>query len=146
MTPQDFVDWYGNGSDGSSPTLQQWERIFGLPDDTAVTLVNFFKLNSDAVYPSDFTGMVTDVSGQEAFGRYASVSIPTLEKVGGHFLHVGPFAGQFIGEEEEWDVIAIGKYPHRQSLIDLYSDEGYRDVFVHRTAACARQKVLMATA
>lgn len=88
--------------------------------------------------------MDTNVSGEEAFNRYASVSVPTLERVGGHFLHVGPFAGQFIGEDEDWDIIAIGSYPGRQALVDLYSDEGYRSVFVHRIAACARQKVLMA--
>ncbi|MEP0332809.1 MAG: DUF1330 domain-containing protein [Anderseniella sp.] len=144
MTPQDFVDWYGNGSDGSCPTMQQWQRILDLPADAAVTLINFFKLNEVADYPGGFAGMETNVSGQDAFNRYASVSIPTMGKVGGRFLHVGPFAGQFIGDEEDWDIIAIGSYPNRQALLDLYSDEGYRSVFVHRSAACARQKVLMA--
>ncbi len=144
MTPQNFVDWYGNGSDGSCPTNQQWQRILNLPADAPVTLINFFKLNEVADYPAGVAGMETDVSGQDAFNRYASVSIPTMDKVGGRFLHVGPFAGQFIGNEEDWDIIAIGSYPNRQALLDLYSDEGYRNVFVHRSAACARQKVLMA--
>ena len=144
MTPQDFVDWYGNGSDGSCPTAIQWQRIMDLPADAPVTLINFFKLNEVANYPAGFAGMETNVSGQDAFNRYASVSIPTMDKVGGRFLHVGPFAGQFNGEEEDWDIIAIGSYPNRQALLDLYSDEGYRNVFVHRSAACARQKVLMA--
>lgn len=144
MTPQNFVDWYGNGLDGSCPTNQQWQRILNLPADAPVTLINFFKLNEVADYPAGFAGMEIDVSGQDAFNRYASVSIPTMDKVGGRFLHVGPFAGQFIGNEEDWDIIAIGSYPNRQALLDLYSDEGYRNVFVHRSAACARQKVLMA--
>lgn len=144
MTPQDFVDWYGDGTDGSCPTVQQWQRIFALPADAPVTLVNFFKLNESAQYPEGFAGMEINVTGQEAFDRYASVSIPTLDKVGGRFLHVGPFAGQFIGEEEDWDIIAIGAYPNRHALIALYSDEGYRNVFVHRSAACTRQRVLMA--
>ncbi|MEO9873689.1 MAG: hypothetical protein ABJF69_02625, partial [Anderseniella sp.] len=107
MTPQDFVDWYGNGSDGSCPTMQQWQRILDLPADAAVTLINFFKLNEVADYPGGFAGMETNVSGQDAFNRYASVSIPTMGKVGGRFLHDGPFAGQFNGDEEDWHIIAI---------------------------------------
>lgn len=42
MTPQDFVDWYGNSVDGPSPTSQQWERILNLPADAPVVLINFF--------------------------------------------------------------------------------------------------------
>ncbi|MGI9512676.1 MAG: hypothetical protein ACR2OL_07230 [Anderseniella sp.] len=72
--------------------------------------------------------------------------VPTPDRVAGHFLHVGPFAGRFISEEDDWDIIAKGGYPGRQALVDLYSDEGYRHVFVHRTAACVGQKVLMAAA
>jgi len=72
--------------------------------------------------------------------------VPTPDRVAGHFLHVVPFAGQFIGEEDDWDIVAIGSYPCRQARVYLYSDEGYRNVFVNRTAACVRQKVLVAAA
>lgn len=140
-----FDNWYGDGSEGASPTTDQWQRIFEMPEDDPITLINFFKLNDVANYPTGIDVIDTNVSGEEAFNRYAAVSIPTMERVGGRFLLVGPFAGTFLGIEEDWDLIAIGQYPNLEALISLYSDEHYRGVFVHRTAACRAQKVLIAT-
>ncbi len=141
---QQFLDWYGDGSDGSSPTSAQWASILRLPEDKPVTLINFFKLSPRANYPVHTSGFDTNVTGEEAFNRYAEVSVPTMDRVGGKFHHVGPFSGIFIGKDEDWDVIAIGAYPDLHSLISLYSDEGYRAAFVNRTAACERQKVIVA--
>lgn len=134
-----FTVWYGPGTDGSSPTADQWAQILGRPADKPVTLINFFKLRDKADYPQG----ATDASGHDAFASYASVSIPAMERAGGRFLHVGPFQGMFLGETEDWDVIAIGAYPNLEALTALYSDENYRDAFHHRTAACERQKVLV---
>ncbi|QTD57327.1 DUF1330 domain-containing protein [Parasphingorhabdus cellanae] len=145
LNVQQFIDWYGEGSNGASPTEQQWRQILTLPENEPVTLINFFKLNETANYPARSDTFETSVSGEEAFNRYAEVSVPTMERVGGKFLHVGPFSGMFIGEEEHWDIVAIGAYPDLHALVSLYSDEGYRAAFIHRTAACARQKVLVAT-
>jgi uncharacterized protein (DUF1330 family) len=134
-----FTEWYGPGTDGSCPTAEQWSQILGRPADKPVTLINFFKLRDKANYPDGST----EVSGQDAFSSYAAVSIPAMERAGGRFLHVGPFQGMFLGETEDWDVIAIGAYPDLEALTALYSDESYRGAFHHRTAACERQKVLV---
>ncbi|MCK7612182.1 DUF1330 domain-containing protein [Roseibium sediminicola] len=134
-----FTAWYGPGTDGSSPTVDQWAQILGRPADKPVTLINFFKLRDKADYPQG-TG---ETSGQDAFASYASVSIPAMQRAGGRFLHVGPFQGMFLGETEDWDVVAIGTYPNLGALTALYSDESYRGAFHHRTAACERQKVLV---
>ncbi|GAA0465546.1 hypothetical protein GCM10009096_02690 [Parasphingorhabdus litoris] len=141
---QQFLEWFGDGSDGSSPTETQWTHILQLPEKKPVTLINFFKLNQRATYPVDFGDFDTNVTGEVAFSRYAEVSVPTMERVGGKFHHVGPFSGMFIGEDEDWDIIAIGAYPDLHSLVSLYADAGYRAAFVHRTAACERQKVIIA--
>jgi len=140
---QQLCEWYGDGSDGSCPTVAQWRRILAQPFDKPITLVNFFKLRANARYEED--GIETDApgSGNDAFGRYAAVSIPTMEKIGGSFLHVGPFVGAFLGAEEDWDIIAIGAYPNLDSFLGLYTDAEYRNAFAHRTAACERQKVLI---
>lgn len=140
---QQLCEWYGDGSDGSCPTAVQWARILAQPSGKPVTLVNFFKLRANAQYEEN--GVENDLpgSGDDAFGRYAAVSIPTMEKVGGNFLHVGPFVGTFLGEDEDWDIIAIGAYPTLKSFLGLYTDKEYRKAFVHRTAACERQKVLI---
>ncbi|WFE89799.1 DUF1330 domain-containing protein [Roseibium porphyridii] len=132
--------WYSDAPDDSRPSEEQWRSILERPSDAPITLINFFKLrgladNGDA-----------GATGQDAFNAYAEVSIPTMERVGGKFLFVGAFGGMFLGAEEDWDVIAIGSYPNLQALIDLYSDANYRKAFVHRTAACERQKVIVGNA
>lgn len=128
----------GDGSDGSSPTREQWQRIAKRDQNAPVTLVNFFKLNAIAGYKDGTIG-----SGQEAFDRYAAVSMPTMERVGGKFLLAAPYAGMFAGEEEDWDLVVLGSYPNPKALFALFEDKGYQTVFHHRTAACARQKVFV---
>ena len=134
-----FTTWYGPGLDGSSPTQDQWKSILHGPRDKPLTLVNFFKFREEAQYSEG----PSEKSGQEAFAEYASVSMPAMQRAGGSFLHVGPFQGMFLGENEDWDLIAIGSYPDLDALIALYSDEAYRAAFPHRTAACERQKVIV---
>jgi len=134
-----FAQWYGPGIDGSSPTEHQWTQILARDPDKPVTLINFFKLRKKA----DYSEEEADTSGQEAFASYASVSVPAMERAGGSFLYVGPFQGMFLGEAEDWDLVAIGAYPDLKALTALYSDETYRSAFHHRTAACERQKVIV---
>ncbi|MFC4271807.1 DUF1330 domain-containing protein [Sneathiella chungangensis] len=133
-----LLDALGDGLDGSAPTSQQWQRILGRDQDAPLTLVNFFKLNDKAAYRDGTTG-----TGQEAFDRYAAVSMPTMERVGGKFLLAAPFAGMFAGQEEDWDLVVLGSYPNTRALFALFEDGEYQKVFHHRTAACARQKVLV---
>ncbi len=135
-----LVKWYGNGRDGAVPRPEQWARILGRDPDRGFTLINFFKFRQTAHY----SGGGATVSGSEAFDKYAAVSIPTMERVGGKFLLVAPFAASLIGADEEWDLVAIGGYPNRQAFLDLYRDDAYRAAFKHRVAACAAQKVLIA--
>lgn len=135
--------WYSQEPATSRPTENQWIRVLDGSMDRPVTLINFFKFREHANYATDDPGVATTMTGQEAFGRYAAISMPVMERIGGKFLLVGPFEGAFLGEEEDWDLIAIGSYPDRQALLNLYSDGDYRAAFRHRTAACTRQKVVM---
>lgn len=134
-----FVTWYGPGTDGTSPTESQWTQILSRANNKPVTLINFFKLNAAAKYADGTTGQ----TGQEAFASYAAASMPAMERAGGRFLYVGPFQGMFLGQDEDWDLVAIGAYPDLTALVALYSDSAYREAFHHRTAACLRQKVLV---
>ncbi len=137
-----FIDIYGDGLDGSSPTVDQWQHIFARDREQPITLVNFFKFREQSTYAGDQDYSCT---GEEAFARYAAVSMPSLEKAGGKFLMVAPIEAMFAGSEEEWDLIAIGSYPKTASLIALFEDSDYQQAFFHRTAACEKQKVFIAT-
>lgn len=142
---EDFGNWYGDGADGGCPRAEQWARVLSRDPDKPVALINFFKLRETALYVGDRVSH-TPVTGQEAFSRYADISIPTMERVGGKFLLVAQFEGSFVGQDEDWDLVAIGSYPNLQAFLDLYRDETYRSVFHHRTAACEKQKVLISAA
>jgi uncharacterized protein (DUF1330 family) len=124
-----LVAFYG---EQNGPTLEQWQRMLSGPTGTPITLVNFFKLTTSAE------------GGLQAMMRYASVSGPTLEKFGGRFLVSGPFETTFMGQDEDWDIVAIASYPDRAALVALHEDEAYRRAWADRVAAIARQRVSIA--
>lgn len=132
---------YGRGADGSSPTSKQWQALLSLPATEPVSLINFFKMRERARYPRG--SAATPCSGEEAFQRYASVSGGALEQVGGQFLLVSPFKGGFVGQSEDWDLVAIGTYPNPDKVLSLFENADYQQAYVHRTAACARQAVVV---
>ena len=155
---EQFSAWYGNGDAGDCPKESQWKRVADLAPDKPFALINFFRFRSTALYSeraaalsdgrgpgeAPVAGNVTNrtpLTGREAFDLYAAVSVPTMERVGGRFLHVGPAVGSLLGEEENWDLVAIGRYPDLDAFIGLYGDPDYREAFLHRKAACACQRV-----
>ncbi|MEP3246614.1 MAG: DUF1330 domain-containing protein [Sneathiella sp.] len=135
-----LIAWYGNGEDGTCPTRTQWLHLLRRSDDAPITFVNFFKMRDEAIYPE---GQGVSISGEAAFQRYATVSVPTVEKVGGRFLLLAPFEASFLGADENWDLVAVGAYPNAAAALNLYENEDYRAAFMHRRAACADQKVLV---
>lgn len=136
---QILANW--GADDKDLPNKEAWQAVKDISPDQRITLVNFFKMRDRAAYPASFSGDVTDISGKEAFQRYAQVSMPSLERVGGHFLMVAPFGKRFIGGEQDWDLVAVGSYPNSGALLALFELEAYRKAYVHRIAACARQQV-----
>lgn len=143
LTVDNFIEWYGDGAKGQSPTRQQWARILDRDEEKSVSLINFFKFREVADYSGSAAGPDESTSGADAFARYSSVSMPTMGQVGGEFVYIGQYQGGFLGPEETWDLIVVGRYPNLAALIQLYSNENYRAAFAHRVAACERQVVLI---
>lgn len=139
-TMQALLEAYGDGTDGTAPTREQWLRVLQRDPESSFSLVNFFKFRETAVYGDTSTLAAT---GSEAFQRYADVSMPSMHKAGGEFLAVAPFAGSLLGSEQDWDLIAIGKYPNLAAFAALYIDPEYIEAFKHRTAAISSQAVLI---
>jgi uncharacterized protein (DUF1330 family) len=130
--------WYSEMYGRAAPTSKQWQALLDWPSDAPVTIVNFFKMADQAAYENE-----GKISGQAAFSRYTAVSMPTLKKVGGKFLMVAPFEASFIGDEEQWDLVAIGQYPNRAAVLALFADEDYKTAYGHRVKACLNQKVML---
>lgn len=122
------------------PTPEQWDRLLSVPSDRPLSLVNLIAFREVADYGDT---REQSISGSEAFGRYASVSMPALDAVGGRFVHFGSHAGNLVGPDETWDLVVVGEYPSLDALLALYEDPAYRDAYRHRVAACAEQRVLI---
>lgn len=136
-----LVRQYGEGADGACPTMEQWLNLVTNTPEGSVTMINFFKMRDQADYRGAVDAPPQPGSGDDAFQRYAAVSGGVLNKVGGDFMLVAPFKGSLIGEPEDWDLIAIGTYPDVDAVLALFEDADYQSAFVHRSAACVRQKV-----
>lgn len=122
------------------PDPGQWERILSIPRDRPVSLVNLFAFREVADYGDSSE---TSVAGRDAFNTYAAVSAPTLDRVGGRFVHFGSHYGNLLGDDESWDLVVVGEYPNVDALLALHEDPAYREAYRHRLAACARQRVLI---
>ena len=85
----------------------------------------------------------TLASGNEAFQKYADVSVPAMQDAGGSFLTVSAFAGTMLGAEQDWDLVAIGRYPNLQAFLGLYQNPEYIRAFDYRIAAVASQFVIV---
>jgi uncharacterized protein (DUF1330 family) len=131
---QSYVDIGG-------PTPDQWSRLLSIPADSPVSLVNLFSFREIAEYDGDAREHA--VQGREAFDRYAAVSAPALDAVGGRFVHFGSHHGNLVGDEESWDLVVVGEYPNVEALVALHENPAYRDAYRHRIAACAAQRVLI---
>lgn len=134
-----LVSRYG-AEDGDGPSAAVWRQVLERDPERPITLINLFKLREEAHYP-DGSGL--DGSGREAFDRYATVSIPSMQSTGGEFLFVGPVEGGFIGTDGDWDIAAIGRYPSTDAMLSLFEIEAYQDCYKHRTAACEKQQVIL---
>jgi len=111
-----------------------------------VFMLNLLKFKDRATYKDG-----EEVSGREAYGRYASAFGVMVRDMGGQADTIfggnvnafmigggdGVSAGSF-----EWDAAAIVKYPSAQAMFDAVSNESYRKIHKHRRAGLAGQLLI----
>jgi hypothetical protein len=103
-------------------------------EDGPIYMVNLMKYHEVAQYASE-TGPDQPVSGREADDRYNPSSI--LGKLGATIVFVGEVVGNHVGTED-WDRIAIVRYPTRKSFIDMQSRKDFGEKHVHKAAGMQR--------
>jgi uncharacterized protein (DUF1330 family) len=138
---EELVAMYGAGM--NYPTRKQWQGLINGDMSQPLTVVNFFKLREIA----DSTLIQENMTGEQAFAKYAETSVPKVAEVGGHFVLRGVVESGFIGEDlENWHIIAIGQYPRRENFLELLSDQDYKKAFKYRQAAVENQNVFFVNA
>lgn len=103
-------------------------------DDGPIYMVNLMKYHEVAQYTQD-AGVDKPISGREADDRYNPASI--LAKIGATIVFAGDVVSNRPGDED-WDRIAIVRYPTRKSFIDMQSRRDFSDKHVHKAAGMQR--------
>ncbi len=108
-----------------------------LGTEGGVCMVNRLKFREKATYED---GRDPDLSGAEAYGRYARKMKILVEASGGRVLFGADISGLFLGKVEElWDQVAIVEHPSAKSLVEIASSAEFRAIEIHRVAGLAGQ-------
>ncbi len=77
-----------------------------------------------------------EISGAEAYERYADAVMPLLERAGSELLYRGDGGPSLIGPaEERWDLVLLVKHASISEFMSFATDEDYLAIAGHRTAA-----------
>jgi uncharacterized protein (DUF1330 family) len=122
------------------PTPEQIQTLLAGPSDGPVVMVNLLRFRPRADAPDD------DVSGEEAYRRYADPMVAFVESKGGRVIWAGRVDAQVIGEGgDAFHMVGIVEYPSRQVFLEIASDPHVQAIAVHRTAGLEGQWLLAAT-
>ncbi len=102
-----------------------------------VMMVNLLKFREKAAYPD---GRDAEISGREAYGRYATEMKKLVEASGGRFVFGAGVQSLLIGQVEDlWDQVGIVEYPSSKALLSIASSPGFQEIEVHRHAGLEGQ-------
>jgi uncharacterized protein (DUF1330 family) len=119
------------------PSREQLEAFASGGDAGPIVMVNLLKFRERAEYPDGSDG---DLSGEEAYRRYAAGMKQLLEAAGGSFVFGGRVQNLLIGEvEAEWDYVGLAQYPSPAAMLRISSSPEFREIEVHRQAGLAGQ-------
>jgi uncharacterized protein (DUF1330 family) len=124
------------------PTPEQIKSFLSSHEDgVPIYMLNLLKFKQTSTYNDG-----PQVSGAEAYGRYAKAFGDMLrdnDVQGVETLFGGNVDRFLIGEgADEWDAVAIVRYPDKQSMFDAVSNETYRSFHFHRKAGLAGQLLI----
>jgi uncharacterized protein (DUF1330 family) len=119
--------------------MEQFTRLAAAEDPGPVIMLNLlrFKDRADGIDAAD------EISGAEAYDRYAAGALDHLQRVGGRVLLTVGAQDSVIGPDAaEWDLIIAVEYPSRSAFMAMASDPEYLKVHAHREAALADARLI----
>ena len=105
-----------------------------------VFMLNLLKFKDKASYKNG-----EDISGREAYARYAKAFSKLVQELGikGGAVWGGNLNAWVIGQGDgEWDAVGIFEYPNAAVMIETVSSEAYRKIHKHRRAGLAGQLLI----
>jgi uncharacterized protein (DUF1330 family) len=122
------------------PTTEQVRAFRDRATGEPIQMLNLLKFKDGATYDdADHESL----SGEEAYRLYAAGFRRVMEPKGCRVIYSGDARGFLIGEGEgEWDAVMLIEYPSTQVMLDMFRDEEYQAVQVHRAAALEGQLLI----
>lgn len=124
------------------PTPEQIKAFLASHEDgVPIYMLNLLKFKTTSTYRDG-----PQVSGAEAYGRYAKAFGEMLRDNGVEGVETlfGGNVDRFLigAGDDEWDAVAIVRYPDKQSMFDAVSNETYRSFHFHRKAGLEGQLLI----
>ncbi|WP_371396613.1 DUF1330 domain-containing protein [Fretibacter rubidus] len=127
------------------PTPEQIKAFLGhAKAGQPVFMLNLLKFKDRATYKDGQSNPDNDISGREAYNRYASAFAQMVKdsSIDGGAVFGGAANAMLIGTGDEWDAVAIFEYPDAQTMFDTVSSDAYRKIHKHRRAGLAGQLLI----
>src|SRR5262245_41077942 len=97
-----------------------------------IVMVNLLKFRDKARYPD---GRDPELSGRDAYNRYAVEVVKMLRALGGDVVYSGDARSLIIGHADSlWDEVALAQYPSRAAFLQMAMSPEMRVIGVHREA------------
>jgi len=126
------------------PTQESGRAFFMRGISGKVVMLNLLRFRAVADYSATpELAPEQPVSGEDAYRRYMSHTMPYLEKSGGRLLFYGRGGSYLIGpSDERWDAAMLVEQSIPAAFMAFASDAGYLAGIGHRTAALADSRLL----
>jgi uncharacterized protein (DUF1330 family) len=126
------------------PSTDEQRAEFAQPGpDGPIVMINLLKFKDRAEYPD---GSDAELSGRDAYARYAAEVGPMAKRYGGRILFAGDVTFLAIGQAGElWDEVLLLEYPNRGALMAMSTSKEWRAISHHRKAGLAGQLNVEAT-
>ncbi len=106
-------------------------------DDGPVWMVNLMRYRERAVYAD---GRESDLTGREADDRYAPFG--PFRTVGAELVFLADVEAQLVGDDQEWERIAVVRYPTRRAFLEMQELPDYIGLHEHKDAGMASTFVI----
>ena len=122
------------------PTGDQVRAFRDRKTGEPIFMLNLLKFKAKAEY---IDRRKTDLTGRQAYALYGAGFDTVMAPLGTEIIYSGDIRGFLIGfGEDDWDSVALIKYPSTDVMLDMFRNESYQEIQIHREAALEGQWLL----
>ncbi len=123
-------------------TDEQIAALMARDDGGPIAIANLLKFHSSAQYPPDSKEASLNLSGKEAYRKYAEAFRSLIAEFGGATVYWGDTIAYAIGAGE-WDAVWINRFPSLDALRAASTDPRYAEMHRHRDAGLDYQEAIV---